>query len=523
MLWLGLFLPRLPIDVFLQGIDNTPGSDPLLAVCDRTKVLHASPAALALGIRPGIKRATALAQAASLQIVERAPAIEQDALERLASWALQFTPCVSLQASSLSPRPGSATLPAPRAAGTIRRRSTRSASTAKDFGLLLEIEPSLRLFGGRDALIARLREGIAQLGFSAQLGCAPTAAAAWLFCRHADGILTAGQAHMNAQLAELPVEVLDYAAPHLDSLQTLGIANLRDLVQLPRAGLARRFGKDLLGELDRALGREPDPRIWFTAPERFSARLELLAQVEHAQGLLFGARRLLMQLAGWLGARHAATRTVQIRIEHDDLPPTIIELRAAEPTRDAQRLSSLLRERLAITRLAQPAHTLALHCEQIHPLAAGNEELFPVPASMHESLGRLIERLGARLGHNQVQRLLLVQDHRPESAWRAEAVDDMATLGPTGQRTTEHALPRPIWLLPRPVALTERSNRPYWHGPLTLLAGPERIESGWWDGALVQRDYFIASDESGAMLWLYRERVPDAQTRQGWFLHGRFG
>ena len=211
-------------------------------------------------------------------------------------------------------------------------------------------------------------------------------------------------------------ELLEHAAPQLESLHSIGVGKLGELAQLPRAGLARRFGKELLSELDRALGREPDPRAWFSAPEHFSARLELFAQVEQAQALLFGARRLLLQLAGWLAARHAATAHVQICIEHDDLPHTLIELKTAKPTRDAERLIGLLREKLALIHLHQPAHTLALQCEHVDPLAASNQELFVRPSLVQESLGRLIERLGARLGHDQVQRLLVVQDHRPEAA-----------------------------------------------------------------------------------------------------------
>jgi protein ImuB len=49
-----------------------------------------------------------------------------------------------------------------------------------------------------------------------------------------------------------------------------------------------------------------------------------------------------------------------------------------------------------------------------------------------------------------------------------------------------------------------------------LLAGPERIESGWWDGGEVRRDYFIARIGEGSLVWVYRER------ERGWFLHGIF-
>ena len=85
---------------------------------------------------------------------------------------------------------------------------------------------------------------------------------------------------------------------------------------------------------------------------------------------------------------------------------------------------------------------------------------------------------------------------------------------------------RPIWLLPEPVALRERQLRPLLDGrPLQLLCGPERIESGWWDAGLVERDYFIAQAEDGALVWIYRARLPmtAASAGTGWFLQGRFG
>ena len=70
--------------------------------------------------------------------------------------------------------------------------------------------------------------------------------------------------------------------------------------------------------------------------------------------------------------------------------------------------------------------------------------------------------------------------------------------------------PRPLWLLPEPIPLAEHQHRPVYGTPLTLLSGPERIESGWWDGQWAERDYFIARDEQHALLWIFRPRVPDA-------------
>jgi protein ImuB len=163
-----------------------------------------------------------------------------------------------------------------------------------------------------------------------------------------------------------------------------------------------------------------------------------------------------------------------------------------------------------------------------------NRQLFPVAASTQESLGRLVERLQARLGHDQVQRVLLAADHRPEAAYRIETVDEVHATGSLPVPAAGQA-PRPLWLLPRPIALRERNQRPWWQGPLKLLSGPERIEGGWWDCNLVQRDYFIAEDDHAQWLWIYRSRGnnaaaaddtgchPSRDLNTSWYLQGIFG
>lgn len=500
--WIGVCLPRLAIEVFLRGCGPAQAQQWRLAVCDRNAVLLPSPAAEAAGVMPGTRRASALALCPDLVVVERNPAREAEALQQAACCALQFTPAVSLQ-------PGNDPRHAPS-------------------GLLIEVGASLRLFGGRTALLARLRTGLEALGVSASIACAPTPGAAWLLARHQDGMAADGQAQVNARLARLPLALLEEAMPHLATLASIGAHTLGDLAQLPRAGMAKRFGKALIEGLDRAFGRTPEPRGWFEAPLNFRARLELMADVETTEALLFGAQRLISQLAAWLGARRAAVQAFTLAARHDAIPESRFQIRLADPSRETARLMTVLRETLAAHRLPAPAHTLALECDEVRPLGDRSDDLFPMPVPERESLGRLVERLQARLGREQVQRLLVVADHRPEAAYRLQAFD--AAQGPgakTGTVTTEATaiggLPRPLWLLEKPTAVTERNNRPYWHGPLTLLAGPERIESGWWDGNLVQRDYFIAADASGALVWIYRERLPDTDTRQGWFIHGRFG
>jgi protein ImuB len=136
---------------------------------------------------------------------------------------------------------------------------------------------------------------------------------------------------------------------------------------------------------------------------------------------------------------------------------------------------------------------------------------------------QLVERLRARLGSEAVHGLDLVAEHRPEAAQKHGDVlvpAPPADLRP-GQRPAEgegFPAPRPVWLLavPQPLA---GGDPPCYEGALAIEAGPERIESGWWDGGDVRRDYYVARNPAGVRLWIFRER----RAGGGWFLHGVFG
>ncbi|MGE0311263.1 MAG: DNA polymerase Y family protein [Lautropia sp.] len=551
MLWIGLYLPQMPLDVFertrlttgdttgdatggatidamiASGTATADGS--ALAIVDQHRILHANAAALARGVSAGQKRATALSLAPALLLRERDVLREREALHGIACWALQFTPRVSL----------------------------REPDAHSDLsGLLLDVEASLRLFGGLDALLARLRAGVAALGFDVRIACAPTATASWLFARWQDGLVARTPLQLEQRLADLPLGLLDGLQARRATIESIGLARFRELARLPRTGLSRRFGKAVLLEMDMACGRQSEVLPWFEAPPVFASTLELLADVDTAQALAFAARRLLLVLCGWLAARHAAVRMFVLEARHDrgrrghGPRTTRIEARFTSPAYDVDRMLGLLRERLATTTLPSPVHALHLRCDDVveRPSSAGR--LFPAPASNEESLGRLIERLQARLGHDQVQRIAIAEDHRPEAAYRVEPLDDaskpapvLRTARPTddtgqpgdaGPARFVACIPRPLWLLPDPLPLAERQQRPWWQGPLKLLAGPERIEGGWWDDHLVQRDYFIAESDQSQWVWIYRTRGGEASHRSGdtgsrddapnrWYLQGIFG
>ncbi len=562
MLWLALHLPLLPLEAFCATLPPAEAARPVALLADH-RVSQVNTAASERGLRPGIQRATALALAADLLLADSHPGREAAALQAVAHVALAFTPAVTLH----------------------------DART-----VLLDVQGSLRLFKGLAALQQQLQAALAPLGHCVQMAAAPTALGATLLAQwfprptpgRDDLVLGAHATQLpalQALLVEAPVGLLlaprsRQAEPaprgggrtlgrpggasgsgreHADALQGMGLHTLADLRALPRSGLARRFGEALLDDLDRALGLQPDPRQWLELPATFDSRLELFARADTTDQVLYGASVLLARLVAWAQARHARVAAFTLRMLHEKARHTSTPTAAAtelrieltEPALAAGHLQGLLRERLARLELIAPTLDLQLHCSDLVAGHLPNAELFPTRASEAEGLTRLLERLRARLGDEQVLHLVPVADYRPEHTSRAVPVLGSAQ---TSTRASPHAsvqdlarclahppalaaalvaaaastlpLHRPAWLLPEPLPLAERDAWPLLQGrPLQLLSGPERIETGWWDGDSVARDYFIAADEDGSLVWVYRGRLPSALNAPGephWFLQGRF-
>jgi protein ImuB len=497
--WIGLHLPLLPLET--AAATAPPGP---LALHDGLSITHADAAAQALGIQAGLKRATALALLPQLVLAQADPLRDALALLAVAHAALAFTPMVCL---------------------------------APPQTVLLEVQASLRCFGGFESLLQQLHAALAPLGHRLQLASAPTAQGAALLSR-----LAADQAlhctdlpALTRRLEAAPVWLLGPGREHWEALQGMGLRQIGELRRLPRAGLARRFGAALLNELDSALGQRPDPRQAVELPAQFSARLELLARADTTEQVMQGARVLLARLVAWASAYQARIGRFRLEMLHEGRqrselatpPASQLLVALTEPSCDAAHLQLLLRERLAQVQLVAPTLELRLHCSELLHRPPPNGELFPTAQQDHEGLTRLLERLQARLGREQVQCLLCVADHRPERSSLLHPVDGAWPAGASRARSAPAGMQQPVWLLPEPQPLQERERSPLLEGqPLHLLSGPERLESGWWDAALAERDYFIAQAADASLVWIYRSRLPlrsaEEQTGTGWFLHGRF-
>jgi protein ImuB len=495
MLWLALHCRHLPLEVFTRGMP--PDAQPIAITSGAETgdtVVAVNRLAQARGVSPGMNVSAACALAAGLHTLARDTAKEHATLKRIAAWSLQFTSLVSIADSG---------------------------------EILLEIEGSLKLFGGLTKLHQHIARGIAELGFNANIACAPTPLAALWFARAGVNVRVQHQDALRHALEKLPADLICDHPTTRDLLDSFGARTLGDCLQLPRDGLARRAGQRLLDQLDRALGTRADPRLPYVAPQTYNAALPLPAPVANADALLFAARRLLTELCGWLSATGHGVQRPRFEFIHEKQLVTVITLELASASRDLDHLTTLLRERLGRTELPCAAIEIAIVSGRVTPLASRNLAFLPDSAGHEESASRFVERLNARLGAHTICGLTPHADYRPERAWRACQPGAGANVNENKNAGSalmpSRPLTRPLWLLttPRPLRETGETNAaPHDHegGPLSLLAGPERIEAGWWDGQHVARDYFVARNQAQSLLWIYRERSAAAR----WYVHGFF-
>jgi protein ImuB len=375
--------------------------------------------------------------------------------------------------------------------------------------LLLEIKGSIRLFGSLEILKAAIDACWQRLGLKSRSATTPSTLAALWLARAGESMHGDDAGKLPGLLAKVPIACTAWDAERLQTLRALGLTRVGDMLRLPRGGLARRLGPEVVRDLDIAVGRQPRPRRPFMARERFRERCDFETEIEHVAYLEKALEPLIERCAQFLRHRQAGIQTLQLKLKHRELPATRVRLGLASITSERRRLSDVLTQKLMRLELKAPVRGMELISGSLRALSASSLDVFAglTGGSSRDSAPQLVERLRARLGEEAVYGVCLIEEHRPEAAWGK--VQALPLCAPSKKPTVaiEPQLPRPVWLLAQPLSIPAPQ----------LLQGPERIESGWWDGKGVARDYYIARQAQGARLWVFQERHTAL-----WYLHGVF-
>ncbi len=540
-----LFLPYLSIERLgtagAHQWDLSPSPDahqwdlsPPIAVTENVggtiRVVRCNGPAAECGVRPRMTLAEAQALLPSVRLVADDPQANLRALEDLAVWAQAFSPIVQLEAPET---------------------------------LLVDVTGCARLFGGEENLLSQALGGLEEKGFSARGAVAntPGAARAIAHAHRSAAVVTHASTSGTGprdleELARLPVGALGLDDRAVSSLGAVGVETIEALLCLPRASVVSRFGAEVLHRLDQALG---NAHQWdwsselltpFRTPPVLRSHLRLGAATDRCDVLRRAAERVLAQFCEQLSRLMVGVTRLCVTFycpggdQAHRWAPVTFSVSVSQPTRSFRRLSNLLAVRLDRLRLPAKTDCVLLWAREVERLGARQEELFDSRPTDDRALAEFVDRISVRMGSRSVSRVSLVSDHQPERAYeyvpcvvtadgrrRPQGVTHQEQVPPPTSGTGPDARPLRVWSEPAEIPVVAGTSPidgcP--DGPLTMFrfrsvehhvvtcVGPERVETGWWRGPCVKRDYFRVVTRSGEAFWIFR-----SLDQRKWFVHGVF-
>jgi protein ImuB len=458
--------------------------------------------ALALGLRPGQKAADAMALAPGLVTADHDPEADRAALEALCDWCVRFSPAVAIDG---------------------------------DDGLFLDITGTDHLWGGEAAMLADLLARLARWGVPARAAIADTPGAAWALARFGETGEIAPPDGQRQRLADLPVAALRLDEAATAQLPRLGLFRIAQLLGLPRAQLAKRFGMHLTLRLDQALGAAGEALVFRRPASPWFDRLAFAEPISAPDDLARVVGDVTALICKRLEAEGQGARRFEVVFHRLDGKAMPVRAGLARPGRDAARLTRLMVPKLDMIDPGFGIEVVTVFAGDVEPLTAVQARLdAEAGAGLDETLAPLVDRLINRLGEDRVWRADPHESHVPE-----RSVIRRAPLGSPSGQTWDPERPRPVRLFKRPEPITAMAKLPddppvqfQWRGRshrVRRAEGPERIGQEWWRGDFDDtgpgriRDYYRVEDEAGGRFWIFRQGLFGTGEDPKWWLHGLFG
>lgn len=395
--------------------------------------------------------------------------------------------------------------------------------------LICEIRSSLKYFGGIDAIHDQLKTLLTPALQQHELpdhflyAACPTITGSLLLARSGHNALVYRKDNLRSALGQLSTDVLQLDKEQNRRLYNMGVRKIRDIWRLPGDGLRKRFGSEFVNLLNKAVAAAPEPTRNYVAPPAYSAAYDLPYELENLDRLLPIADEMLAQLCDFLTRRDLSVARLLFALLHEKRPCTEVDMSLRQSSRNHGHLFGLLETHFGKLSIPAPVIALKLTVKQFDAFMTESEQLLMEDrisgkAGGPNRLDQFMEQLQARLGSCSLKSINTVAEHCPEYACRELDYQESARLKPGARATAVANHPRPLWLLDEPILLTLRNSRLYHRKPINLISGPERIETRWWSGTEVRRDYYVAQETNGSRLWVYRERSGE----RNWYLHGFF-
>ncbi len=495
-----------PVDLALPLVLVAPGNG-------GTRVVALNRRAQESGLVIGDLLSNARSKVHDLQTRDWNAAADAEALQKLALWAVRFTPTVACW---------------------------DEASGAD--GLFLDIEGCAHLFGGEAALLAELETRLRLFGLAPRLAIADTAGASWAVARYGNAqraIVPPGEERQ--ALEQLPIAALRLSDGAQSLMRRLGFKRIGQVMDQPRAPFAARFESEYLRRLDQALGDYPEPLTPVIRPPIYRAHASFVEPIFTEEHVMVATRHLLETLQKDLVSGDAGARLLSLLLFRVDGGVQTLRLGLAAPSRDPDHIVRLIGLRLARLNDELSAEfgyeAAAVHVLVAEPFAAQQVTLaMDGERPPAEALSSLIDRLQQHLGEAAVYQLHPHESYLPERSEKAGPVklgkDKPVPLAADVEANRPTA-PRPLLLLSEPEAAEVTALLPdgpprrfRWRGMIHTVAeaqGPERITPEWWRRTTdAERDYYVVEDTDGHRYWLYRDGLYGGGDAPRWFVHGTF-
>lgn len=463
-LWIYLHFPTLQLDALYAE----QSKQPLIIVEDtRFKVVQCNGAAKEQGIQIGMGLGSASALCQQLQVHPYDEKVEQKTLLDIAQWLYMVTSDIVL----FPPQ-----------------------------GILLKVTDMLSLYGGLETYWQHVSHHLNKLQLSFHFATGFSPFSAMLLAKSGSHFVTHDKEEISERIQRYPLTATELDNKQVETLSRVGVTHLHQLLELPMQDIARRFDIDLVNYVGRLMGQFKHPMSFYHPPEHFQSYMELLFDIENIQWLEKPLAKLLDKLELFLTLRNQVAYELTLTLHQRDHIDNSITFTSACGDYLAKRWMNLCQLTLESIKLDAPVQGLTLNLARSGELESRSQDIFAGHKGQQSEL-ELISMLQAKLGQERIRKVAMSDDPRPERATLLCAAEVVIPLKPTIHRL------RPSFMLQQPEPLAEK---------VSIIQGPERIVTGWWDGDEMTRDYFIARSDAGRWLWVFRNQ------QMQWFLHGLF-
>jgi protein ImuB len=466
-LWLYLHFPQLHLDSLMSQSAYRANQALLVVEPKRSEVMQCNEVALQKGINKGMSLGAAATLCPALNLQAYDEQIELDKRVEIADKLYGLTSDISFFSHS---------------------------------DLLLRVQNMIKLYGGLGPYWLAIQHQLNRLNIAYHYAVASTPLAARLLALEHWNWIGEDRNTIQTRLLKCKLQHSDLDKKAIQKLNKVGVRQVKQLIDIPLVDIAKRFSEDFAQYLGRLQGTLAHPVNFYHPAPNFKRYMELLYDISDTHVLVSPLCRLLQGAEQFLTLRDKLAMQLVVLLHQREHEAISVSVGSPQGEYRMEAWKQLIELQLENIDLQSPIFGLTLSIEQVHLRTPDTADLFNTQRGELTRL-QLMAILQAKLGEHAVCHPVFENSHLPEQA------SCHLHLSATPESDYASHSMRPAFLLSEPTPLNCK---------VSIKLGPERIQAAWWQSQLVERDYFIAQNQQGQWLWVYRT------PKQEWFLHGIF-